>query len=117
MRGAEYTGLVRDADNGHPDPLPGATVEFYNGANKSGAVATNGQGRFEFNSFAPIDCIVISHVGYKTNAFPVWGNQQQLFELEKADTWLDPVIVTAHKKKPWLLYGLILFIIIKGMNK
>lgn len=101
-RSVIYSGIVRDATG--ELPIPGATVTLYSKGNRVDAMATNSKGEFSFAVPNQVDAITISSAGYQAMNFPA-SEFQHVFELERNEVELPPVIVTTHKKSNnlWLL--------------
>lgn len=112
-----YSGLVRDATT--ETGIPGATVTAYadNGVMLQ-RVAADNSGNFYLQTAYPAQFLEISSVGYKTNDFPA-ATWQRLFELERQERELDPVILppgTVKKNNTWqwlLIAGLLLVVATK----
>lgn len=111
-----YSGLVRDALS--ETGLPGATVTAIANGLQIGATAADNSGNFELTVLYPADVLRISNVGYKTHDFPA-ATWQRLFELERQERVLDPVILppgTVKKNNTWqwlLIAGLLLVVATK----
>ena len=106
-----YTGKIRDAESERG--IPSATVRYMRGSNVVGVTVANGQGIFSVNTTEPADKVIISSVGYMLQTFPVYGNFQQNFDLERKTITLEEVIlpVKKHKTPYWLLFLLPLLLI------
>jgi hypothetical protein len=106
-----YTGKIRDTETERG--IPSATVRYMRGNNTVGVTVANGQGIFSLNTTDPADKVIISSVGYLLQTFPVYGNFQQNFDLERKPITLEEVILPVKKKNKfpyWLLLLLPLLI-------
>jgi len=91
-----YHGIVLDAYNGQP--LPGATVELWADGNILTALAADKFGSFIVDSLTVPDKIRISNVGFQPTFFPV-PSEPVNFNLQRLETELENVTVTAKRKK------------------
>lgn len=95
-----YNGKVIDSET--MAGIPSATVRFMAGSTPIGATIANQYGDFSINTNSNADKVIISSVGYLTATFPIYGNYQHTFELERKPISLEEVIIPAHpKKKPF----------------
>lgn len=116
FRSFHYYGFVTDAADGKP--IPGASVVLYaNGQNLGGQAAGN-DGSFDIYSNQEAESITVTSTGYQGKNFPATLIKHD-FPLEKKETELPPVIVTAPKKKDsnLLWWGVIAFLAYKAFKR
>lgn len=100
-----YSGTVKDSATGKG--IPGASVIFYAGGSRLGGVVADSNGNFSFESSQPAESITISSVGYQSFNWPA-SEYQNVFELERDEKELDPVVVTASRKNnSWIYLALL----------
>jgi hypothetical protein len=98
------TGNVKDAERGEPLPFVNISLK----GTKQGTI-TDIDGNFTLKASRPVDTLVVSYLGYKTEKHPVKNGQKQHFDiaLKVVGIQLGEVVVMPGKKPEDILLDLI----------